>query len=164
MQPVTEFIKNMLNKFFITALLSILFITSSLLAANNGGDGLDEVNQHRIRRGLRPLIRDRILTDAAKYCCVYRADNRMPKHVNQHVSYWHKNGRLIRASDFYFLPDWYIYHYPNTSAGCGAWELGLLTTEGDTWGTCCKYDYNITYGGAWYEIRGKYRYMHLYVR
>src|SRR5262249_169796 len=39
------------------------------------GDGLDEVNAKRAARGLRPFIRDEGLTQAARACAAFRADN-----------------------------------------------------------------------------------------
>jgi hypothetical protein len=103
------------------------------------GDGLDEVNALRAARGLRPLVRDEGLTQAARGCAQFRAANLLFGHT---------------ANDFAFVPAGSFAH----SAGCAAYPAS------DGWLSCCVYD-NYTYGGAaWVTGRDGKRYMHLYVR
>ncbi len=111
-------------------------------------DALDEVNQNRARHGLRPFIQDPGLTQGAYAAASFRASNGIAGHVKG------------QQGDFAFLPS----GTSARSAGCGAWRVGLVTTEGDTWGTCCAFD-NYTYAGAaWVLGADGKRYMHLFVR
>lgn len=111
-------------------------------------DALDEVNRHRAAHGLRPFLPDPGLIRGAMAAAAYRAANRIAGHT------------AGGAGDFGFLPPgvW------ASAAGCGAWPVGTVTTQGHTWGTCCAFE-NWTYGGAAYVVGadGK-RYMHLFVR
>lgn len=102
-------------------------------------DALDEVNALRARRGLRPFLRDPLLTLAARNTAVYRARYRLFGHT---------------TNDFAFLPPGASAH----AAGCAAYP----TEYG--WLSCAMYD-DYTYAGASYEygVDGK-RYMHLFVR
>jgi hypothetical protein len=102
-------------------------------------DALAEVNAERAKRGLKPLIHDPLLTQAALACAKVRAAH----HIHGHLS-----------SDFDYLPA----GAQATAAGCGALEPSW------GWGTCCTYD-NYTYGGAaWVMGSDGRRYMHLFVR
>lgn len=101
-------------------------------------DALDEVNYKRALRGLRPFLRDPLLTVAARNTAVYRARYRMFGHT---------------SNDFAFLP-------PGASAdaaGCAAYtsDYGFLA--------CCVYD-DYQYAGAWSEMGPDGRvYHHLFV-
>jgi uncharacterized protein YkwD len=107
-------------------------------------DALDEVNAVRARQGLRPFLRDPLLTVAAQGAAAFRAVRRMAGHT---------------ANDFAFVPPGGYA----TTGGCGAWPVGTVTTRG-TWGTCCTFE-NHTYAGAAYVIGNDgNRYMHLFVR
>jgi hypothetical protein len=110
-------------------------------AVGNGleGDGLDEVNALRTRRGLRPFVRDEGLTQAARACAAHRAAYGLFGHT---------------SNDFAFVPagSW------ASSAGCAAYPASY------GWMSCCVYD-NYTYAGAaWVTGRDGRRYMHLFVR
>jgi uncharacterized protein YkwD len=103
------------------------------------GDGLDEVNAKRAARGLRPLIRDEGLTQAASACAAFRAENGLFGHT---------------SNDFAFVPP----GSSASSAGCAAYPASY------GWMSCCIYD-GYTYGGAaWVTGRDGRRYMHLFVR
>jgi hypothetical protein len=102
-------------------------------------DALEEVNQARARRGLRPFIRDHGLTQAAASAAGYRAAHRMAGHT---------------PNDFAHLPP----GSHATSAGCAAWPPSM------GWGSCCWQE-NFTYAGASYAMGDDgLRYMHLFVR
>ncbi|HQR41485.1 MAG TPA: hypothetical protein PLX97_02350 [Gemmatales bacterium] len=102
-------------------------------------DALDEVNAERAKRGLKPLLPDPLLNQAARTCAKLRAAS----HIHGHL-----------ASDFDHLPS----GAQAAAAGCGALEPSW------GWGTCCTYD-NYTYGGAaWVMGSDGRRYMHLFVR
>lgn len=99
---------------------------------------LAEVNECRAKRGLRPFLFDKQLSQAAHACCKERAARGIEGHIN----------------DFSFLPA----GAKCDAAGCGAWRPGT------GWGTCCTYE-NFTYAGAAAYIgRDGRRYMHLFVR
>jgi len=104
-----------------------------------GEDALDEVNQTRAMRGLRPYVRDDNLTAGAKNVADYRAQRMITGHT---------------ANDFAGLPPGVMAN----ASGCAAWA------QGSGWGSCCTYE-NWTYAGAAYSIGpdGR-RYMHLFVR
>lgn len=110
-----------------------------------GSDALDEVNRHRIARGLRPFLPDPGLIRGAAAAAAYRAANLIAGHT---------------ANDFAFLPS----GTSASAAGCGAWAAGTVTTDGCTWGTCCTFE-NFTHAGAAWSLGadGK-RYMHLFTR
>lgn len=102
-------------------------------------DSLDEVNAERAKRGLKPFIRDALLTQAAHTCAQLRAK----RFIHGHLS-----------SDFDYLPA----GAHAIAAGCGALEPSW------GWGSCCTYD-NYTYAGAaWVMGSDGRRYMHLFVR
>jgi hypothetical protein len=102
-------------------------------------DALDEVNQARARRGLRPFLRDHGLTVAAASAARYRAAHRMAGHT---------------PNDFAHLPS----GSQATSAGCAAWPASM------GWGSCC-WEENWTYAGASYAMGPDgLRYMHIFVR
>jgi hypothetical protein len=105
-------------------------------------DALDEVNEARRRIGLRPFIRDHLLTIAAHNAATNRARLRL---------FGHNNGQM---GDFAFLPQ----GANATAAGCAAYPPSM------GWLSCCWQD-NYTYAGASYAMGsdGK-RYMHLFVR
>jgi uncharacterized protein YkwD len=103
------------------------------------GDGLDEVNAQRARRGLRPFVRDEGLTQAARACAGFRANHGLFGHT---------------SNDFAFVP---AGSYAS-SAGCAAYPASY------GWMSCCVYE-NYTYAGAaWVTGRDGKRYMHLFVR
>lgn len=103
------------------------------------GDGLDEVNAKRAQRGLRPFVRDDSLTQAARACAGFRANNRLFGHT---------------SNDFAFVPA----GSSASSAGCAAYPASY------GWMSCCVYD-NYTYAGAaWVTGSDGKRYMHLFVR
>lgn len=103
-------------------------------------DALDEVNAKRASMGLKPFIKDKLLTQAALACAKQRAARLIAGHLPE--------------SDFSYLPS----GGQAVSAGCGAME--------DSWGwnTCC-YDGNYTYAGAaWVRGSNGERFMHIFVR
>jgi hypothetical protein len=102
-------------------------------------EALDEVNAVRAARGLRPLVKDDGLTEAALGAAKYRADRLMAGHT---------------SNDFAFLPA----GASAPSAGCAAWEPSL------GWGSCCTYDSYTYAGAAWALGSDGRRYMHLFVR
>jgi hypothetical protein len=113
--------------------------TDSATTSAGTGDGLDEVNAQRAARGLRPLVRDDGLTQAAKACAAFRAERGMFGHT---------------SNDFAFLPP----GSTAASAGCAAYPA----SQG--WMSCCVYE-NYTYAGAAYVTgRDGRRYMQLFVR
>lgn len=92
-----------------------------------------------------PFIRDRLLTLAAARAARHRADRGMEGHTE---------------NDFAFLDGAHA-----DSAGCGAWQVGIVTTDGCTFGTCCMDSREHRYGGAaWVMGSDGRRYMHLFVR
>lgn len=102
-------------------------------------DALDEVNEARRRRGLRPFIRDEGLIAAAKSAAAFRAARRIAGHT---------------SNDFAHLPP----GANATAAGCAAWEPSW------GWGSCCWQE-NWTYAGAaWAMGQDGRRYMHIFVR
>lgn len=106
--------------------------------ANPGDDALEELNVLRVRRGLRPYVRDEGLTVAARACAAHRASYLMFGHTQ---------------NDFAFLPA----GSSADAAGCAAYPASY------GWMSCCMWD-NYTYGGAaWALGRDGKRYMHLYV-
>jgi hypothetical protein len=101
-------------------------------------DALREVNEVRVRRGLRPFIHDDGLCQAACAAAEYRAARCIAGHCN----------------DFAFLPQ----GCSASAAGCAAWPPDM------GWGACCTYD-NYTHAGAAVAIGPDgQRYMHLFVR
>ena len=102
-------------------------------------DALDEVNAKRATMGLRPFVKDPLLTQAALAC----AKERAARHCHGHL-----------PSDFAYLPP----GGQAAAAGCGALE------DSWGWGTCC-YTENYTYAGAaWVRGSDGLRYMHIFVR
>lgn len=102
-------------------------------------DALDEVNAKRAARGMRPFLRDPLLTLAARNTAVYRARYRLFGHT---------------SNDFAFLPQ----GATADAAGCAAY------TPDYGWMSCAVYD-DYQYAGASYEIGADgRRYMHLFVR
>jgi hypothetical protein len=135
---------------FLTAFIFpvILFCGAFAPALYAANDGLDELNQYRAQRGLKPFARDQNLSAAAGAAADYRATHLIKGHVNVVV-----HGR--QYSDYDFLPA----GSPRAHAtGCAA--------AGDEWGwlSCCANE-NWTYAGAaWTRGRNGQRYMHLFVR
>lgn len=110
-----------------------------VLPCQGGVEALDEVNRARAQRGLRPFIKDELLTVGALNVAAWRAQRLCVGHS---------------PNDFSGLPS----GASATSAGCAAWEPSW------GWGSCCCYD-NYTYGGAAYCVGSDgRRYMHLFVR
>jgi hypothetical protein len=102
-------------------------------------DALDEVNAARAARGLRPYVRDALLTSAATTCAEFRASRLISGHT---------------ANDFAAVPPGGMA----SASGCAAWPPGM------GWGSCCTYE-GYTYAGAAYAMgRDGQRYMHLFVR
>ena len=129
----------------LVVLTALLLAMPSLASANDvqvvasAQQVLDEVNQARAARGLRPYMLDPGLAQAATACAIYRARHGMEGHT---------------PNDFSFIP-------PGTFAragGCAAWPTGM------GWGSCCTYD-NYQFAGAGFCVGpdGK-RYMQLFVR
>ena len=108
-------------------------------ASGSIGDGLDEVNAKRAARGLRPFARDEGLTQAARACAAFRADQGLFGHT---------------ANDFAFVPA----GSSASSAGCAAYPASY------GWMSCCTYEGYTTAGAAWVTGRDGRRYMHLFVR
>src|SRR6266542_1913357 len=79
------------------------------------GDGLDEVNAKRAARGLRPFLRDESLTQAARSCAAFRAEQGLFGHT---------------SNDFAFLPP----GASASSAGCAAYPASY------GWMSCCVYE------------------------
>ncbi len=127
-------------------MLRALFLIFSLLFVSPSGfaavDALDEVNQFRARRGLRPFARDNALSQAAAATADYRAAHRIEGHVNQ-------GGR----TDYSFLP-----------RGAQAKATGCAAMTPDWgWHSCCD-DEAWNYAGAAYTYGSDgQRYMHLFV-
>jgi hypothetical protein len=119
------------------AVAAFTFLSST--RAFGAEDALDEVNQARAMRGLRPYMRDDNLTAGAKNVADYRAQRLCEGHT---------------ANDFAGLP----LGVSASASGCAAWAQGM------GWGSCCTYE-GYTYAGAAYSIGpdGR-RYMHLFVR
>lgn len=107
-------------------------------------DALDEVNECRARRGLRPFLRDGGLTAGAMGCAAFRAARGIDGHT---------------PNDFGFLPP----GCQCRATGAGAWPAGTVTTSG-TWGTCCTFEPWTYAGAAWVPGRDGKRYMSLFVR
>lgn len=108
-------------------------------------EAMDELNQQRARNGIPPFIRDDGLTIAAARCASDRAARLVAGHLN----------------DFAYLPE----GSQADASGCGAWEVGTVTTRGQTFGTCCMDDVGYRYAGAaWVMGRDGKRYCHLFVR
>lgn len=105
-------------------------------------DALDEVNAARAARGLRPFVRDPLLSAGAARLAVARARVRL---------FGHFTGG---AGDFAYLP-------PGANAavtGCAAYPASY------GWMSCAVYD-NYTYAGAaWAMGADGKRYMHLVAR
>lgn len=115
--------------------------SAGALASRAGrGNALDEVNELRAQRGLRPYRHDPLLERAAKRCADVRAAALHFGHTRNDFAYAAEVG--VQAS----------------ATGCAAWvpEMG--------WGSCSIYD-GYTYGGAAWTLGadGK-RYMHLFLR
>jgi hypothetical protein len=146
------------------ATLLILLCCASIANADEykNADGITELNNQRIRHGLRPFIRDENLSRAAKACSKYRAKHRIAGHCSHYIS----NGIRYKLSDFYFIPRGCM-DVSRVTGGCAAWPIGTVTIcqcGGDTWGSCGKHD-NYTYAGAWSHVGPDgIRYMHLFVR
>jgi hypothetical protein len=102
-------------------------------------DALAEVNALRVRRGLRPFIRDDGLTIAAHAAATFRASARLFGHTH---------------NDFQFLPT----GVSASSTGCAAYHPSY------GWMSCCVND-NYTYAGAAFAMGddGR-RFMHIFVR
>jgi hypothetical protein len=121
-------------------------IAAALRLPAGSVDAMDELNAQRARRGIRPFIRDDGLTIAAATCALHRAMNRIAGHS---------------SNDFGFLPA----GASADSAGCGAWAVGTVTTDGWTFGTCCADSTEYRYAGAaWVLGQDGRRYMHLFLR
>jgi len=106
-------------------------------------DGLDEVNQHRAARGLRPYIRDPLLTEAAKKCALIKAQNCLSGHLGGPMS------------DFACLPP---------GARCSSTGAdGSKVRPGEGWFTCCTYENYTTAGAASYIGPDGFRYFSLFV-
>lgn len=102
-------------------------------------DALKEVNDKRATMGLKPFLKDKLLTEGALACAKERAKFGIHGHL---------------SSDFDYLPK----GASATAAGCGALEPDW------GWGTCC-YTENYTYAGAaWVMGSDGRRYMHIFVR
>lgn len=102
-------------------------------------DALDEVNKYRASRGLKPFIKDELLTKAAFACARIRARNQIHGHL---------------SSDFDHLPP----GGQATAAGCGALDPSW------GWATCCMDDPYTYAGAAWVMGADGRRYIHLFVR
>src|ERR1700730_5896319 len=123
-----------------------LFLTLATVVALTGtsddidcGDALQEVNQVRAQRGLRPFKPDDELADAAMAAAQYRARRLIAGHTNNDFRYLPRGARA-------------------TAAGCAAWPRGM------GWGACCTYENWRYAGAAWALGRDGKRYMHLFVR
>lgn len=151
-----------MNRILITLIAAIIltvFTYKNTYAIGPDSDGIYELNKQRARHGLRPFIRDENLSRAAKACSIYRAKHR----ISGHCTYYIQNGIMYRLSDFYFIPRGTM-DISRVTGGCAAWPVGLILSNGDTWGSCAKHD-NYTYAGAWYAIgTDGIRYMQLFVR
>lgn len=102
-------------------------------------DALDEVNEYRRRRGLRPFLRDEELSRAALACARYRAERLIEGHT---------------SNDFSFVPA----GGHADAAGCAAWPASM------GWGSCCCEE-DWQYAGAAFSVgKDGRRYMHLFVR
>lgn len=100
-------------------------------------DALDEVNKYRASKGLKPFIKDELLTKGAFACAKERAKRQIHGHL---------------SSDFDYLPA----GANATAAGCAAWRDGF--------GACCMDD-DYTFAGAAYVVGSDgLRYCHLFVR
>lgn len=141
------------------------FVVATLLlviccgAVVNAADALDEVNKERAKHGLRAFKRDSNLTLAAEYACKYRSRNLIEGHCTR-----------LHLSDFHFIPQYKsgprigqrVYNLGRLAAGCAAWHK---FNGKYFWGSCCTYDTQYNYAGAWWEIgKDGRRYMHLFVR
>lgn len=114
-------------------------MVSMFIVAVLCGTPLDEVNQARAKRGMRPFKNDPQLVVAAQKCAEIRAGNLIRGHLQ---------------NDFHYLPR----GARASGAGCGALEPSW------GWGTCCTYE-NYTYAGAAVVMgRDGKRYMHIFVR
>lgn len=102
-------------------------------------DALDEVNAARARKGLRPFLRDPLLTQGALACARARAARRLHGHT---------------SNDFAYLPAGAIAR----AGGCGALD------DSWGWGTCCTYERWTYAGAAWVRGADGKRYMQLFVR
>lgn len=101
-------------------------------------DALKEVNDKRASMGLKPFIKDELLTKGALACAKERAKFGIHGHL---------------SSDFDYLPA----GANAIAAGCGALEPSW------GWETCC-YTENYTYAGAAYVYKDGLRWMHIFVR
>lgn len=114
-------------------------LPAAVTTPQRGEDALAEVNAKRASRGLRPFVRDEALTQGARACAQFRANNWLFGHT---------------SNDFAFLP-------PGAraiSGGCAAYPASY------GWLSCCTWE-NHTYAGAAYVTgRDGKRYMHLFVR
>jgi hypothetical protein len=119
------------------ALILLLSLCGSF--AHAAEDALDVVNEMRVKRGMKPFIRDDGLTRAAAGCADFRAINRIHNHT---------------ANDFTALPKgtW------ADASGCAAVE--------DFWGfmSCCKFEKWTYAGAAWTRGADGLLYCHLFVR
>lgn len=103
-----------------------------------GVEALDELNELRKKRGLKPYIRDNGLTLAAARAARARADRLLFGHLD---------------NDFACLP-----------SGTRADAAGCAAYANTGWLSCCMWEL-ATYGGAAYVVgRDGKRYMHLFVR
>ena len=115
-------------------------------------DALDEVNHWRQTHGFLPFIRDHLLTIGADRCAKYRAAN---------LNRGHPLDNRGRPIDSTFLPPGAV----SASAGAGAWEPWVVTTNGETFGACNTDSRSHTYAGASYAYgRDGLRYMQIFVR
>lgn len=103
-----------------------------------GVEALDELNELRKKRGLKPYIRDNGLTLAAARAAKARADRLLFGHLD---------------NDFVCLP-----------SGTRADAAGCAAYANTGWLSCCMWE-SATYAGAAYVVGkdGK-RYMHLFIR
>lgn len=119
----------------------VVDVSPSKTAVTSQGDddALHEVNAERAKRGLRALLPDPLLNQAARACAKERARLLIHEHLPSDFSYLPAGGKA-------------------SAAGCGALE------DSWGWGACCTYD-DYTYGGAaWVRGSDGLRYMHIFVR
>lgn len=149
---------------------TIIYITLIVCLVGNAAnsicysaDALSEVNACRKQKGLFAYKHDECLTLAAKCAAKYRAKHRISGHCTN-----------LPLSDFYFIPrkhkqpKVFVYNVSSCAAGCAAWPKNSLNAVnnpgGYSWGSCCTYDTQYNYAGAWEEIGSDgIRYMHLFV-
>jgi len=126
-----------MRKLILSSIL-ILLCSSLIVRGEDAKDAIDEVNEARKARGLRPFIKDKLLTIAALRIAEHRAKHLIQGHCD----------------DFNFLPE----GGSANAAGCAAWEPSW------GWGSCCTYEGWTHAGAAWCLGRDGRRYMDLFVR